>query len=168
MDAQFEQVKELAQQLASAREEKKVYEDKIKDINSTIKNLEETKLNNLMLELGISKVSLDDMDISRSVVFRGGYTKHSDPEAFQFLYDSHNDGALKKHIIVDLEAYPRAGLVLEENGIKYTEEYSIHHATLSSIIKELVEAGQFTTDDIDKYSVYVQPQIKVKRTGETE
>lgn len=168
MDAQFNQVKELAEQLASAREQKKLYEEKIKDINSTIKTLEENKLNDLLVDLGINKISLDDMDISRSVVFRGGYTKHSDPEAFKFLYDSHNDGALKKHIIVDLEAYPRAGFVLMENGIKYTEEYSIHHATLSSIIKELFEAGQFTTDDIDKYSVYIQPQIKVKRTGETE
>lgn len=168
MDSQLSKVHELADELVSAREMKKQYEDKLKDINSQIKDIEENKLNNLLLDLGINKISLDDMDISKSVVFRGGYTKHSDPAAFQFLYDSHNDGALKKHIIVDLEAYPRAGFVLMENGIRYTEEYSIHHATLSSIIKELVEAGKFTTDDIDKYSVYVQPQVKIKRIGETE
>ena len=84
------------------------------------------------------------------------------------MFDSNNDGALKKHLIVDLEAYPRAGFVLMEHDIEYETEYSIHHATLSSIIKELVESGQFSTDDIERYSVYVQPQIKIKRTGETD
>jgi hypothetical protein len=53
--------------------------------------------------------------------------------------------------------------LLDEENIPYKVEYSIHHMTLSSIIKELVEAGKFTTEDIDKYSVYVQPQIRVKQ-----
>lgn len=161
-------VRQLAEHLYEIRARKKELEDGIKTCNEEIKKIEEGTLNEAMLDLGISRVTLDDMDITKSVVFRGGYTKHEDPEAFKFLFDSNNDGALKKHIIVDLEQYPRAGFVLMENDIEYKTEYSIHHATLSSIIKELVDAGQFSTDDIDKYDVYVQPQIKIKRTGETE
>ena len=161
-------VRELAEHLYEIRSRKKELENEVKSCNEQIKRIEEGTLNDAMLDLGISRVTLDDMDITKSIVFRGGYTKHKDPEAFKFLFDSNNDGALKKHLIVDLEAYPRAGFVLMENDIEYETEYSIHHATLSSIIKELVESGQFSTDDIDRYDVYVQPQIKIKRTGETE
>jgi len=161
-------VRELAEQLYSVRARKKELEDAVKTCNEEIKRIEEGTLNEAMLDLGISRVTLDNMDITKSLVFRGGYTKHKNSEAFQFLFDSNNDGALKKHLIVDLEAYPRAGFVLMEHDIEYETEYSIHHATLSSIIKELVESGQFSTDDIERYSVYVQPQIKIKRTGETD
>ena len=161
-------IRNLASHLYEIRAKKKELEDAVKDCNEQIKRIEEGTLNNAMIDLGINSVSLENMDISKSVVFRGGYTKHEDPAAFQFLFDSNNDGALKKHIIVDLEAYPRAGFVLMENDIEYKTEYSIHHATLSSIIKELVETGKFSTDDIEKYSVYVQPQIQIKVTGETE
>jgi hypothetical protein len=161
-------IRNLASHLYEIRAKKKELENAVKDCNEEIKRIEEGTLNNAMIDLGINSVSLENMDISKSVVFRGGYTKHEDPEAFKFLFDSNNDGALKKHIIVDLEAYPRAGFVLMENDIEYKTEYSIHHATLSSIIKELVETGKFSTDDIEKYSVYVQPQIKIKVTGETE
>ena len=163
MDDGIKKVHELAEELSEARELKKEYEDRLKDLGNKIKNIEEKKLAGLLDELGISKVSLDDMDISKTLIFRGGYTKHEDPDAFRFLFDSNNDGALKKQIIVNLEDYPGLPIDLDVKGVKYKIEYSIHHATLSSIIKELVEAGKFTTDDIDRYSVYVQPQVKIKK-----
>ena len=161
-------VKELASHLYEVRTKKKQLEDEIKSCNEEIKSIEEGTLNRALNELQINNISLSGMNISKSVVFRGGYTTHSDEDAFKFLFDTHNDGALKKQLIIDLEAYPRAEFVLMENDIKYEKKYSIHHATLSSIIKELVESGEFSTEDIEKYSVYVQPQIKIKKTGETD
>lgn len=159
---EVDKIKELATQLVEARTCKVQLEQQVKDINKVIKDIEEKELSSLLDEQGISKISIEDMDISKSLVFRGGYTKHTDPEAFQFLFDSDNDGALKQHLIVDLSTCPRAPFELDEKDIPYTIEYSIHHATLSSILKELVESGKFTTDDIEKYSVYVQPQVKIK------
>lgn len=159
---EVDKIKELATQLVEARTCKAQLEQQVKDINKLIKDIEEKELSSLLDEQGISKISIEDMDISKSLIFRGGYTKHTDPEAFQFLFDSNNDGALKQHLIVDLSACPRAPFELDEKDIPYTIEYSIHHATLSSILKELVESGKFTTDDIEKYSVYVQPQVKIK------
>ena len=159
---EVDQIKELATQLFNARSQKAQLENQVKEINSLIKDIEEHKLSSLLDEQGISKVTLDDMDISKTLVFRGSYTKHRDPEAFQFLFDSQNDGALKQQVIIDLTTCPQATVELDKMDIPYTIEYSIHHATLSSIIKELVETGKFTTDDIEKYSVYVQPQVKIK------
>lgn len=161
-DEQIKMVEELARELVDYRDQKKQCEEALKDINKKIKDVEEKKLADLLDELQISKITLDDMDIKRTCVFHGGYTKHTDKEAFQFLFDSNNDGALKKHIIIDMEACQRASIELDVAGIPYQIEYSIHHATLSSILKELVESGKFSTDDMDKYSVYVQPQVKIK------
>lgn len=158
----LDKVRELAKQLDQARHTKNEYEEKLKEINKEIRDIEECKLSPMLDELGISKMSLDNMDIAKSVIFRCPYTKHTDKDAFKFLFDSNNDGALKKQLIVDLEVYPRAAFELDLLGIEYKEEYSIHHATLSSIIKELVETGKFTTDDIEKYSIYIQPQVKIK------
>ena len=142
---------DLAKELDSLRSQKKEAEDYVKKINEQIRSVEEKQLAPLMDEQLVSKISIDDLEISKSLVYRGSYTKLYDNDAFKYLFDSHNEGALRL-----------ADAVLAEAGIPYTIEYSIHHATLSSILKELVESGKFSTDDIDKYSIYIQPQVKVK------
>lgn len=161
--SEIENIHFYAAKLLEYRENKKELESEIDELKKNIKEIEEHKLNDLMLDQGIDKVSLEDLDISRSVTFRGGYTKHSDKEAFQFLFDTNNDGALKQYVIIDLLSCPEIETLLDEHDIPYKKEYSIHHATLSSILKELIATGQFSPTDMDKYSVYAQPQIKVKQ-----
>ena len=173
-DKEIDLVKALANDLADAREEKKSLEERLKKVNEAIKNIEEHSLSDALDNMGITKVQLDDMDISKSFAYRGACVKSNKKDAFDFLFDSDNEGALKQRLIIDLSVYPEMGSMLDEIGIEYSTEYSIHHATLGSIIKELVETGEFSTDDIEKYHVYVQPQIRVKRkigeqrNGETE
>lgn len=155
----------LANELKVLRESKKEAEEYVKKINSDIKNIEEKKLAQLMDEQQVSKISIQDLDISKSLVYRGGYTKHSDRDAFKFLFDSDNQGALHQYLIVDLAECPEAEFVLQDQEVPYKTEYSIHHATLSSILKELIESGKLSTDDIEKYNIYIQPQIKVKQNN---
>ena len=157
-----EQIKELATQLIDARLEKANLENQVKEINKKIKDIEENKLSSLLDEQCISKITIDEMDIAKSLVFRAPYTKHTDPGAFQLLFDSNNGDALKQHLIVDLADCPHAPIELDVKRIPYKIEYSIHHATFSSILKELAEAGKLSTDDIEKYSIYVQPQVRIK------
>lgn len=160
---EIETIHSLAQELLTARNQKKDYENKVKDLTAKIKQIEENELSSLMDEQQLSKITVDDLSISKSLNYIGSYTKHSDKEAFQFLYDSNNEAALKKYVIVNLDDYPAVCSLLDTAKIKYKTEYSIHHMTLRSILKELVETGKLTTDDIEKYSVYIQPQIKVKQ-----
>jgi len=155
-------LKSLAMDLSATREKKKQLETELGDINGRIKKLEENDINHLMLDLGISEVTIDDLEIRRGVVFRGGVSKHSSPDAFEYLFETNNDGALKKQLVIDMDAQPNAQAVLEMHNVQYTTEYSIHHMTLSSILKELFEAGKLSTDDIEKHSIYIQPQIKIK------
>lgn len=158
----LELIKEKALELKGLRAKKEELNDSIKTVNEGIKTLEEKQIPSMMDDLGVSDITIDGVKVKRGVVFRGGVTKHTDKDAFKYLFDSHNDGALKQVISIDLTQNPQAQEILDELNIPYSVEYSIHHMTLSSILKELVGDGKLTTDDFDKYSIYAQPQIKVE------
>lgn len=158
----LEEIREKALELKDLREDKEKLNDRLKSINEEIRNLEEKQIASMMDDEGISDVTVDGVRVKRGVVFRGGVTRHTDKDAFKYLFDTDNDGALKQVVNIDLTQRPDAKEVLDELNIPYTVEYSIHHMTLSSILKELVVDGKLTTDDFDKYSIYAQPQIKVE------
>jgi hypothetical protein len=115
-----------------------------------------------MLDEGVSELTVDGLKIKRDVVYRGGVTSNTDKAAFQYLFDTDNEAALKQECIISLADHPDIAATLDELGISYDIKYSIHHMTLSSILKELVMDGRFSTEDIEKYSVYVQPKITIR------
>lgn len=158
----LEQVKEEALELRELRSQKDSLNAQLKSINEQIKDVEEHKLDGLMSDMGVTDVTVDGVHIRRGVVFRGGVTSHTDKDAFKYLFDSHNEGALHQDLIVDLANYPELPGILQDMGIDFNIKYSIHHMTLSSILKELFAAGKLSTEDFDTYSIYAQPQIKVE------
>lgn len=158
----LQEIKENALHLKDLRETKDSLNSQLKSVNEEIKELEEHRLDSLMSDMGITDVTVDDVRIRKGVVYRGGVTSHCDKEAFQYLFDSNNEAALKQHLIIDLAEYPELPDILEEMGIKFEINYSIHHMTLSSILKELFSEGKLSTADFEKYSIYAQPQIKVE------
>ena len=158
----LQDIKTEALKLKNMREQKDSLNQQLNDLNKDIKSLEERTLDSMMADMGISDVTVDDVHIRRGVIFRGGVTSHTDKEAFQYLFDSNNEGALKQELVIDLAQHPEAEKLLQEIGIGYGIRYSIHHMTLSSILKELVMEGKLSSEDFDKYSIYAQPQIKVE------
>lgn len=158
----LKEIKEEALELRELRMQKDSLNSQLKEVNESIKDLEEYKLDSAMEDMGLSDVTVDGVRIRRGVVFRGGVTSHSDKDAFKYLFDSHNDGALKQQLIVDLSEYPKLPELLHEREINYKIQYSIHHMTLSSILKELFADGKLSTEDFERYSIYAQPQIKVE------
>lgn len=158
----LKEIKEEALELRDLRMQKDSLNSQLKEINESIKDLEEHKLDSAMEDMGLSDVTVDGVRIRRGIVFRGGVTSHSDKDAFKYLFDSHNEGALKQQLIVDLSEYPKLPELLHEMEINYKIQYSIHHMTLSSILKELFADGKLSTEDFERYSIYAQPQIKVE------
>ena len=158
----LQKIKEKAVELSKLREEKAKLNEELKDTNEKITELEAHVISTMMDDEGISDVTIDDVRVKRGVIFRGGVTSHTDKEAFQYLFDTNNEGALKQLVTIDLAQYPDVTKDLSAMGIDYHIQYSIHHMTLSSIIKELVTEGKLSTSDFEKYSIYAQPQIKVE------
>ena len=164
----LEQIKENALELKSLRDRKDDLNDQLKDINEQIRDIEEHTLSTLMDDEGISDVTIDDVRVRRGTIFRGSVTSSYDKEKFQYLFDTDNDGALKQKLVIDIENISQETVdeisdMLTKSGIGYEITYSIHHMTLSSIIKELVSEGQLSTDDLERYRIYAQPQIKVEK-----
>lgn len=163
----LQEIKEKAIELKNLRSEKESLNAHLKAVNEGIRELEEHVISSQMDDMGIADVTVDNVRIKRGVVFRGGVTSHTDKEAFQYLFDSNNEGALKQKLIVDLSQYPDLPDILTRLGVAFEINYSIHHMTLSSILKELFSEGMLSTDDFEKYSIYAQPQVKVEmKNGE--
>lgn len=158
----LQEIKENAIKLHELRELKDELNGRLKDVNGSIRQLEEFELDSLMSDMGISDVTVDKVHVKRGVIFRGGVTSNSDKDAFKYLFDTNNEGALKQKVIIDLADQPNVPRMLDNLGIKYEINYSIHHMTLSSILKDLVSEGLLSTEDFEKYSIYAQPQIKVE------
>lgn len=158
----LKEIKEGALNLKKLREEKDSLNDQLKQINADIKELEEHQLDALMSDMGITDVTVDNVHIRKGVVYRGGVTSHTDKDAFKYLFDSHNEGALKQKLCIDIARYPDIAERLTAMGIDFEINYSIHHMTLSSILKELFTEGKLSTEDFERYSIYAQPQIKVE------
>lgn len=164
----LEQIKENALELKSLRDKKDDLNDQLKDINEQIRDIEEHTLSTLMDDEGISDVTIDDVRVRRGTIFRGSVTNSCDKEKFRYLFDTDNDGALKQKLVIDIENISPETVdeirdMLNNSGIGYEITYSIHHMTLSSIIKELVSEGKLSTDDLERYRIYAQPQIKVEK-----
>ena len=157
-----EDIKIKALELRKQRRLKDRCEELLRRVNAEIKKIEESELNSAMLDEGVSELTVDGLKIKRDVVYRGGVTSNTDKAAFQYLFDTDNEAALKQECIISLADHPDIAATLDELGITYDIKYSIHHMTLSSILKELVMEGKFSTEDIEKYSVYVQPRITIK------
>lgn len=161
----LEEIREEALKLKKLRDEKDSLNERLKEINDGIKSIEEYTLNQSLEDAGISDVTVNGVHVKKGVVFRGGYTKSSNKDTFQYLFDTDNEGALKQEIIVDLAGNEGVPELLKTMEVPYNIVYSIHHMTLSSILKELVADGKISTDDFEKYHIYAQPQIKVEVKG---
>lgn len=163
----LEEIKEKALELKSLREKKDSLSGDLKDVNEQIKCLEEYTLSTIMDDDGISDVTIDGVRVRRGAILRGGILSSTNREDFKFLFDTNNDGALKKKLIIDIEGVDPVVLgnvksLIEGAGLKPEVSYTIHHMTLSSILKELVSDGTLSTEDFDRYKIYSQPQIKVE------
>lgn len=158
----LEEIKAEALKLKALRDRKDSLMHELKEVNESISASEEHTLDSLMEDAGVSDVTVDGVRIKRGAIFRGGVTSSSERDKFKFLFDTDNDGALKKKIIINLDDYPNLPDILQKKEVEFEINYSIHHMTLSSIIQELVSEGHLSTEDFDKYSIYAQPRIKVE------
>lgn len=161
----LEEIREEALKLKTLRDEKDSLNERLKEINEGIKNIEEHTLSQSLDDEGISDVTVNGVHVKKGVVFRSGYTKSSNKDTFQYLFDTDNEGALKQQIVIDLANHEGVPELLQTMEIPFDIVYSIHHMTLSSILKELVADGKISTEDFEKYHIYAQPQIKVEIKG---
>lgn len=111
----------------------------------------------------IEDITIEDFKVKLGYTYKGNITSTQDKENFKYLYDTSNEGCIKKKAIIDLDRYPEVVAQLKEIGVNDVEEkYDVHHMTLSSTLKQLIESGEMTAEQMEIYNVYKKPKLTVK------
>lgn len=151
-----------SKKLLALKSEQEELKNQLSEVNSLVKQKEEVDIPYIMDSLDVNKISFNDMDITKSIKYRSNITKSNQLTAFEYLKNSNNEAAIKKIITIDFNNNPAIIKLLDENNIVYDITQSVHHATLSKIITELIEEGKLSTEEFETFSIYAQSSIKIK------
>ena len=114
-------------------------------------------------DAGVEEIKVGDYKVKNGVIYRSNITKANQKEAFQFLYDTDNGGIVKKVITINPEMIDDAETLLQGAGVSFETELKVDNRVLGRVVRELVEEGKMSTDDMDKFSIYVQPDVKITK-----
>ena len=117
----------------------------------------------MLEEADVDEIKVGDYKVKNGVIYRSNITKANQSEAFQFLYDTDNGGIVKKSITINPEMIDDAETILRDAGVSFETELKVDNRVLGRVVRELVEDGKMSTDDMDKFSIYVQPDVKITK-----
>lgn len=134
-----------------------------------LKKAKEKRINEIMLkeipemmdDADVQEIVVGDYKVKAGVIYRSSITKANQEDAFKFLYDTQNEGIIKKNLIICAEQIEDAEAILQQNEIAFEKDLRVDNRVLGRVVRELVEDGKMNTDDMDKFSVYIQPDIKI-------
>ena len=143
MNQQEQELKDAINDYKALVAQTKLLELQLKELNKARKHAEEDTLPTMFQERGLSGLHLDTgetIEIKPDI-----YTSISGEHqigAFNWLRETHNDGAIKQ--VVEIPITNEEGLqyvyeALDEYKIMYNIKRTIHHATLKSLVKEILE-----------------------------
>jgi len=114
-------------------------------------------------EAGVEEIKVGNYKVKNGVIYRSNITKANQEAAFQFLYDTDNDGIIKKTLTINPEQIDKAEAVLRTHKVEFDRELKVDNRTLGRVVRELVEDGRMSTDDMEKFSIYIQPDVKITK-----
>lgn len=117
----------------------------------------------MLEEADVDEIKVGDYKVKNGVIYRSNITKANQKEAFQFLYDSDNGGIVKKVITINPEMIDEAEAILRDAEVIFETELKVDNRVLGRVVRDLVEDGKMSTDDMDKFSIYVQPDVKITK-----
>jgi len=176
-------ISDMASFLGNKYKELSIVEDQAKRIKEEIHRIESSDLPELMTELGVEKFTLNDgSSVNIKPIIRGNLpslssiAKQKDPEKRAEMMNRYKQGIkyLIKHkaaslvnftLVADLgkdskKLSMEAKKALKELGIKAETSEGVHPASLSSWIKERMEAGKDI--DHDLFEVFCGKKAEIK------
>ena len=152
----IEELEELEQELSQLDTETK----KVKARVDIIMNKE---IPMMLDDAGVEEIKVGPYKVKNGVIYRSNITKANQESAFQFLYDTDNDGIIKKTLTINPEQIDKAIAALKTHKIEFDTELKVDNRVLGRVVRELVEEGRMSTDDMEKFSIFVQPDVKITK-----
>lgn len=128
-----------------------------------VERIMDKEIPDMMDEAGVSEIKVEGYKVKNGIVYRSNITKANAPAAFKFLYDTNNEGIIKKNILIDEEQLDIAEKLLKAAKVTFTTELKVDNRTLGRVVRELVEAGKMNTEDMEKFSLFTQPDVKITK-----
>ncbi len=161
------------QQLSSLVRELRKVEDQISDAEEHIKELKSQKqtlsldsIPALMDEMGVDRVDVDGLAVSRKLIVYASIPKDRKEEAFSWLRENNCDDIIKNDVTCsfgkgeDNVAGDVVGL-LEDKGFNPQTKTHVHPSTLKAFVKERVTGGK--PIDLDMFGAFVNNAAEIKR-----
>jgi hypothetical protein len=164
-------VRQKAVELRDSYLEKTKLEEKVKEIQSRITNIERKDLPDLFSRAKVSSVTIEPdgnypgFVAERGTVYGAKIPDEKRMEAFQWL-ESQGHGDLVKstiNIVFGMQEHERRLQVMKllaDNGVEYWADESVHHMTLKAFVKREITAGRIVPQDL--LGVFIFDEVKIK------
>lgn len=168
-------IKRAVQQLNTVRKSITEAEDLLDSLNATERKLSTESIPELLFEEGVESLVTDDgTTIQTKITYQGSLKADKQEEAISLLVKHGQGPNVNKTVIVkdslddtgSSAVCKQAEDLLKAANIDYYVKYDIHHMTLKSALKELLEDNSITLEQAkDVFGVFQQIETEVKEKG---
>jgi len=165
--------KDTGTQLSSLVRQLREVEDKISEAEEYVKEMKQQQralsmdsIPSLMDEMGLERVDVDGLIVSRKMIVKASIPLERKEEAFAWLRDNKFGDIIKNDVTCsfamgeDNVAGDVVG-ILQDRGFSPTTKTHIHPSTLSAFVKERLVGGN--PIDLDMFGAFVNNSAQIKR-----
>jgi hypothetical protein len=162
-----------ARQLSTLVRQLRGVEAKIEDVEKTLKVLKQEKqrlsvelIPQLMVEMGIERIDVDGVTVTRKMLVSASIPEERRDEAFSWLRENGLDDIIKNDVVLsfgkgeDNMAGHAVGL-LKQEGFDPSVKTHVHPMTLKAFVRERVEGGK--PINLDLFGAFITNAAEIKR-----
>lgn len=160
------QLSSLVRELRSVESQIDKAEEALKKLKQEKQKLSVDLIPQLMDEMGIQRVDVDGVTVSRKMIVSASIPEARKDEAFGWLRDNRLDDIIKNDITVSFgkgedNRAKDAVAVLEDRGFEPSLKTHVHPSTLKAFVRERVENGKPL--DLEMFGVFITNAAEIKR-----
>ena len=160
----------IAQTARDVRAAEKLVEERekaLKEAQNALEHLQKTVLVDLMETAGQKKLTtIDGFEVEVIPMMRGTPSKDNQPKAYAWLRENKHGGIIKSEVVADCgkgdpEKIKKAMAALAKLKITAKAKESVHHQTLSALVRELLARGDAVPLELLGVFTWDQAVVKV-------
>lgn len=157
-------IAELVKQLIDKRDAVEKAENEVKRLKAEADSISSERIPNLMSEMGIELLKTPFGKIEVIQKYRGYISKANEKEAFEWLRKNNHGDIIKTNVsgsfgMGEDDKAQQMLATLRSQGIDPIHKEGVHHAALSSWVKEMTEKGIDIPDDL--FGVFIANETKI-------
>ncbi len=159
-------ISEIATSIRLLEKEIESREEALRDMKRSLRTLQEEELPSKMMELGLSSFKMDDGSaVEIKKLYGATILKDNEPQAFEWLRSNGHGGIVKNTVSVDFgmgedETAQQFKNWVQSQGHMPKQKEGIHHSSLRSWVKEMVEDGK--EFPMELFGAYVGQKAVIK------